>query len=505
MALQRYVIANRRSGKFDVNSKMVSRSNVAMALNAFGPSEIVSDLNPTDPLARRVAVVAAEPDEMAARKAEMPPDIIVEPEILFWPDIVPAPEFLPVRRAAAGPLSTAGATEYVVTVTGGGTGLPHAEVLLLIDAVGGAKQLKGKTDAGGYCRFQIPFGGTPRVAMIVPVGGFWPMLVRGEALNATVECPPLPTSGPLGWWHDVLGIDRFDLGVGAGIKVGVADTGAGPHANLSHITPVGAFVDGEIMPPESALDVDFHGTHVAGTIGARPSRPGDYGGVAPGSSLLVSRIYRTIDDGASNADIANAIDALSRTHKADLINLSLGSTTPSKIVHDAIIDAAERGTLCLCASGNDGGAVNYPAAFREAIAVGAVGRQGWGPPGTMTAARLPQDQTLFGADHLFAANFSSHGSEVACAGPGVGIISSVPNPFNDTPSHAGLDGTSMACPVVCGSLAVLLSRDSSYQALPRDHTRTEAARRTLREALRDMGLPTTFGGRGIPGLGALAS
>jgi subtilisin len=360
--------------------------------------------------------------------------------------------------------------------------------------------LEGLTDAAGRCGFQIPLGNTPLVAVIVPAGGFWSMIVRGMALASGVDCPPLPSDGPLGWWHDILGLDTFDAGLGAGIKVGVADTGVGPHQSLAHVRLAGSFIDGDMLAPASAADVDVHGTHVSGIIGARPSRPHDYGGVAPGCDLTVGRIFRGPNDGASNADIANAIDALSKVHQVDIINLSLGATTPSEVVHDAIIDAAERGTLCICAAGNDASAVNFPAAFPEAFAVGAVGMQGWGPTGSIAGSRLPIQPNLFGSRKLFAANFSSNGNEIQCAGPGVGIISPVPNPFGGDILHGALDGTSMACPAVTGSLAVLLSANVGYLALPRDRSRSQAARRILTEALRDVGLPPTFAGRGIPAL-----
>src|SRR5262249_28385815 len=171
--------------------------------------------------------------------------------------------------------------------------------------------------------------------------------------------------------------------VGGNSEGGVTYTGVGPHRNLTHAMQIGAYINGQRLPPAAATDVDAHGTHVSGTIGARPLNAGDYGGIAPGCELFVARIFPGPETGASNADIANAIDALSRDHKVDLINLSLGATTPSEVVHDALIDAVERGTLCVCAAGNDGAAVNFPAAFPEALAVTALGVAGWAPPGSL--------------------------------------------------------------------------------------------------------------------------
>lgn len=500
MTLQRYVIADRRAGKIEGQAKVLSRVLLAEAFDGFA-SQTVREINPVDSFARRIAIVEAEPEEMASRIATASPDIIIEPEILHWRDIVPPPEFLPVRRNGSARLDAGATDTFTISVTGGGTALPNARILFYVQGIASIAKLNGRTDAMGRCSFQIPLGSTAVAAVIEPAGGFWPMVARGVALSSVIECPALPSSGPLGWWHDILGLDAFDASLGRGIKVGVADSGAGPHPSIAHATLAGAFIDNARLPEAAAAaDVDVHGTHVAGIIGARPTRAQDYGGIAPGCDLAVGRIFRGADDGATNADIASAIDALSKEQQVDLINLSLGSTVPSEVVRVAIVDAAERGTLCICAAGNDANAVNYPAAFPEALAVGAVGLQGWGPPGSLAGSRLPIQPNLFGSRHLFAANFSSNGSEVQCAAPGVGIISPVPNRFDGQILHAALDGTSMACPAVTGALAVLLSRDAAYQALPRHQSRADAARRILTEALRDVGLPLTYTGPGVPAL-----
>jgi subtilisin len=499
MSLQRYVIANRRAGKFDVQAKTLSRTMMAETLSTLAP-QIVTDINPVNPFARRVTIVEAEPAEMAARIAAAPPDVIIEPEILHWRDIIPPVEFLPVRRDRAVPLDAGVTDAFTISATGGGRPLPNAQIEFYVQGTGGTAKLIGQTDAAGHCSFQIPLGSTAFAAVVVPAGGYWSMLARGLALSSVIDCPPLPSDGPLGWWHDILGLDAFDAGLGAGIKVGVADTGVGPHPSVGHVTLAGAFIDGNKLPAAAAADVDVHGTHVTGIIGARPSRAQDYAGVAPGCALAVGRIFRGAHDGATNADIANAIDALSKDQQVDIINLSLGATVGSDVVHDAIIDAAERGTLCVCAAGNDAAAVQYPAAFPEALAVGAVGMQGWGPAGSVAASRLPSQQTLFGSGNLFAANFSSNGNEIQCAAPGVGIISPVPNRHDAEILHAAIDGTSMACPAATGALAVLLSRNAAYRALPRDRSRSDAARRIFTEVLRDVGLPPTYAGRGIPAL-----
>lgn len=498
--MAQYVIANRRAGRFTDESKYRSRESLAMALDGLADSRVVTDTDPQDPYARRVVVVEAEPAQILQLAAQPDPDVIIEPLILHWTDVVP-PIDLGRRYDGAAPLRDAAITEEVIlTILGGAQPLPNATVKLYLRGLGGVEERVGQSDAAGQSRFAVSPGYEPAAALVVPAGGFWPMIARGAALRKPIVCPDLPADGPSGWWHDHLGIDAADAPAGGGIRVGVADTGSGPHPNLEHAVPVGAFIGGEIFGPDHALDVDAHGTHVAGTIGGRPRKTGEYRGIAAGCDLFVARVFAGPTGGANNADIANAIDALSREHRVDLINLSLGASIPSQVVHDAIIDAAERGTLCLCAAGNDGGAVNYPAAFPEAVAVAALGLAGWGPDGSLAASRLPLDPSLFGRRNLYAANFTSHGTQILGASPGVGIIAPVPYRGGLEAPYGAMDGTSMACPVMCGALAAALSRHATYQALPRTSVRTEAARRLLAAMLQDIGLPTPYQGRGVPSL-----
>jgi subtilisin len=236
---------------------------------------------------------------------------------------------------------------------------------------------------------------------------------------------------------------------------------------------------------------------VCGIIGARPVSPGHYGGIAPGVDLYVARVFPP-DGGANQGDIVLAIDALSRTHQVDLINMSLGAEQGSQIERDAIQDALERGTLCICAAGNSSGAVGYPAAFSETVAISALGLLGWAPEGTSSAGRLPEEPEKFGDEGLFLANFSCFGPEISATAPGVGYISTVPARHGLSAPYAAMDGTSMASPAACGALAALLSQDTDYQTMPRDQTRAEMARTILRRRCRDIGLEPDYQGRGVP-------
>jgi subtilisin len=502
--MPRFVMANRRAGKFNPAEKIAAQKAVQDSfarLFAARASDVRAPL-PEHETARQVIVFEADEDEAAARKKELPPDVLLERAIPHYVDLHRPADFL---RRSAGPAVTAlpGVGQTLqVSVRGNGQPLEGADVnLFLRGPFGNQAEQKGRTSPAGHVTFHYSSFWSPAALVVLPADGFWSMVVRGPSSNATVDCPALPDADKnLGWWHAALGIARFQKTRGKDIKVGVIDTGCGPHAGLGHVTSAGAFINGQ-HDLQGGADVDSHGSHVCGTIGARPAAQGQFGGIAPGCSLFSARVFPDADTWADQGDIVLAIDELSGKRQVDLINMSLGAQQPSQIEHDAILDALERGTLCVCAAGNSAGPVEWPARFPEGVAVSALGVEGWGPPGTLAATRLPEEPGRFGNDHFYLANFSCSGAEVACAAPGVGIVSAVPERFGRTAPYAAMDGTSMASPIACGALAVILSASADYKRLPLDRTRAEMARRLLASACRDLGLATGFQGRGIPRIG----
>lgn len=210
--------------------------------------------------------------------------------------------------------------------------------------------------------------------------------------------------------------------------------------------------------------------------------------MAAGCDLFHARVFKSEEEGPSQADLINAIDALSRGLGCDLINMSLGGGAPSSADEDCIQDAVERGTICLCSAANDNTAIEYPAAYPECVAVSAMGLIGWAPAGTFSASNRPQDASKIGQKNFFLAAFSCFGSTLACSAPGVGIVSTVPDK-GGADLYMEMDGTSMASPAACGALAVILSKDSQHRDYPEIVARrccAESAGTTLR-ALRPAG------------------
>jgi subtilisin family serine protease len=503
--MMRYVLSHRRSGKFTDEAKIASRDAVRATLKLLSSARVVADHPPADRLARRVVLIDAAARQVAALRGKLPPDAILEAVVpRYLHGHVPAGHRPAAPRAAA---AKAGAAPYTLTVTGKDQPLAKIEVKLYLRGPGGRDREETlKTDAKGKLSCPIPRGFRVMFVKPIPYARFWTMWKEEPQSDIKIDCPAIAAAGPGGggWWHDVMNIDVTDSTRGAGIRVGVIDTGCGPHRNLVHVTRVGAFVDGRTLPPREARDVGHHGTHITGIIGARPTEASDYAGIAPGCDLFHARAFPPGPAGWNPHDIAKAIDSLSETHQCDLINMSFGGPE-SKVEEDAVQAAAEGGTLCVCSAGNTDSieslapnAVTFPAAYPRCVAVSAIGKVGQAPAGTFAASNCPRAPAKMGEHDLFLANFSRFGPALACAAPGVGIVSTVPDRAGLVGAYMEEGGTSQACAAACGVLAVILSQDPIYRGLPRDTSRVDRANLVLSQHCKPIGLPARFEGHGVP-------
>lgn len=499
--MAQYVLVNRRAGLFTAQAKIASRASIASAVALVPDAAIIDDHAPTDELARRVVVLDLDEPAATRLKSELTTDAILEPLVrrhLHYR--------IPAELRRATPLQAragAGGSSYQVTITAGGAPLGGIDVMFYVaDPSGHMNVATQQANAAGKASVDLAPG--QRVAFVepIPFSGYWIMLAEAPSSGSTIACAPIVQAalGGKGWWHAATNTGAAKDG--NGIRVGVIDTGCGPHPNLRHVTLAGVFTNGQSLPPSQASDVAEHGTHTTGLIGARAAQAGDYSGMAPACTLFHVRVFASEEEGPSQADLINAIDALSRDHQCDLINMSLGGGPPSGAEQDCILDALERGTLCICSAGNDAGPVNYPAAYPECVSVSALGQVGWAPDGTFSAGNRPRSPDRMGKDNLFLATFSSNGDGLDAAGPGVGIVSTVPDHAGGTDLYMEMDGTSMASPAVCATLAAILSKDPNFAATPRDRSRSQAARQLLEANCVSLGLSRSFQGFGLPVLGA---
>lgn len=251
-------------------------------------------------------------------------------------------------------------------------------------------------------------------------------------MSGYVHLPPYRVSAlPLAaqsegvdWGVSSYGIpDLWKKTQGDGVTVALVDSGAAPHFALD-----GVVVDYRNFTTDGDIhDTLGHGTHCAGIIGAKT---GAAKGIAPKCQIHSLKVLGHSGMG-SNEAVEQAVRYATEL-KADIISMSLGSSRPHEGVHSAIKEACAAGIIIVCAAGNDGGAVNFPAAFVETIGVGAVDRYGQ------------------------ACEFSSRGKNIAVAAPGQDITSTWLNN-----GYATISGTSMAAPFVAGTLALYVSSAKS--------------------------------------------
>jgi serine protease len=192
----------------------------------------------------------------------------------------------------------------------------------------------------------------------------------------------------------------------------------------------------------------WHGTHVAGTIGASSNNALGVAGIGRNVKILNARALGKC--GGYLSDIADAIrwsagesiNGMVNPTPAKIINLSLGgSGSCGSTYQDAINAATTLGTTVVVAAGNNAADISThrPANCNNVIAVAALAQNG------------------------SKASFSNTGSLVDIAAPGVAILSTgnagLTGPTEQS-TYISYQGTSMAAPHVSGVLALMLSANS---------------------------------------------
>lgn len=210
----------------------------------------------------------------------------------------------------------------------------------------------------------------------------------------------------------------FENGIDKSVRVAVIDTGI----DISHEDLYVAGGVNFVSSAKSYDDDNGHGTHVAGTIAAVDNELGLIG-AAHGVKLYA---VKALDRRGSGyfSDIIRGID-WSVANEMDVINMSLGSNSNSPSMYQALEVARLNGIIAVAAAGNDASDIDYPAAYINTIAVGAVD------------------------SNLEIAYFSSHGSQLDVVAPGVEINSTYKNN-----GYRVLNGTSMASPHVAAVAAL---------------------------------------------------
>lgn len=263
-------------------------------------------------------------------------------------------------------------------------------------------------------------------------------------------------------------VRAWDTADGRGTTVAVLDTGITNHPDLS-TTGGWDFVsdpqrardgngrdsnprdEGDWTNPgecgtRNSTPSSWHGTHVAGTIGATANNRQGVAGVAPATTVTPIRVLGAcggylsdISDGLMWAAGASVAGTGRNNNPADVINMSLGGSGACSTTYQRAINWADaRNVTVVAAAGNEGrdASLSQPANCDNTIAVGATDSRG------------------------NIASYSNRGSTVDVWAPGSNIISTV-NQGRTTPTNPGYanqSGTSMAAPHVAGIVAMIKQR-----------------------------------------------
>ena len=238
-----------------------------------------------------------------------------------------------------------------------------------------------------------------------------------EVLSVTPQAPP-----PIPYGVKMIGAElEWPETQGEKVRVAVVDTGIAEHPDLK----LAGFFDATNPGAKQSRDINGHGTHCAGIVGAC----GKIKGVAPLVDLYTVRIFD--DQSRTTEDIIARGLEWCLANSIDVVSMSFGGPRPMPKVHEAIKKLYARGTVLVAAAGNFGRDFPemWPAAYPEVISVAAVD---------------------VNKEH---AQWSSWHKTVELSAAGVEVYSTYLGG-----QYALLSGTSMACPHISGAVALMIAK-----------------------------------------------
>jgi subtilisin family serine protease len=323
-----------------------------------------------------------------------------------------------------------------------------------------------------------------RRARAVGAGLAGVLLAVGSLSAAAAGSGDVANDAGLQWNLDRIGAEpAWATATGAGTIIAVVDSGVAlDHEDLVDQLVPGVACQGTGGDPArcegSPADDDGHGSHVAGIAAATTGNGLGIAGVAPDARIMpVKVLFRACEtcQSTGEADDVSAAVRWAAEQGADVINLSLGSTTSAVFgagFADAVRDAWALGAIPVVAAGNDY-VLTADLDGAPAVVVSATDRDDAAPEYSDGVGDATWALAAPGGDGTDTPESCSQRGEPR------GILSTFWSPEDGRSAYACLSGTSMAAPHVSGALAVLRSAGLSPE---------EAVERLLATAV-DLGEP----------------